>query len=69
MCLKWLQKQLKRQKINKAKVLQVKTTCARTRAHVAKHAVSENNMHTKQHVHVHMQNLQFVQCRKSDFSA
>ena len=41
---------------SKSKVLPVKTT--RARARVAKSAE-----------HVHVQNLQFDQCRKSDFSA
>ena len=49
---------------SKAKVLPVKTTRTCARARVAKSAVSE-----KQHVHVHVQNLQFDQCKKSDFSA
>ena len=58
MCLKCLQKHRKRRKINKAKVLPVKTTRARARARacVAKRAVSENNT-----CNVHVQNLQFDQ--------
>ena len=43
MCLKWLQKHRKRRKVNKAKVLPLKTTRARARARVAKSAVRENN--------------------------
>ena len=42
MCLKWLQKHRKHPKINKAKVLPVKTTDAD--ALVAKSAASENNI-------------------------
>ena len=42
-CLKWLKKHRKRRKINKAKVLPVETTRARTCACVAKSAASENN--------------------------
>ena len=44
MCLKWLQKHRRRQKINKAKVLQVKITRASAHARVAKSAASENNI-------------------------
>ena len=63
--LKWLQKHWNCQKINKVKVLPVKTkcACACARAHVAKSGATENNMY------IHVQNLQFDQCRKSHFSA
>ena len=41
--LKWLQKHWNCKKINKVKVLPVKTKCACARAHVAKSGATENN--------------------------